>query len=283
MFWVPASHAMLISLVSLTPGQNPYTGGVPSLINGGVGFNEYGGGLSPRDGGAGVYMPVSGTAKIGLLVELELSQSSLEPVPDQITFIFVFFDDALDQWGPGEWADDPTSVELEAVKKTVLNSDGDPWRSAGYSFGMGQWVGVGGSDPTAPYINDFHGIYDDDRNVANPVPGPGNTFGLPNSTQIAFEIVVHGRQEGEARVLIPGRDPYGDIITEFDTGTMDGSGTDYLTYTYAPTGSDEPYTWMPRNGRTKKNAFPILVIPEPGSLTLLMVGGIALHRRRRTA
>ncbi len=274
-----SANAMIVTLVARS-GPNAYTGGAPSLSNGSVGNNVAGGGVLPSAGGAGMTVQTSGTATMGIVVQLLGGTDGIYQNPDTTdgrnqlsTAIFFLASQTLGATG---------AVDLAGVNHTAVNQFGNEWRTFAYSTGMNHWIstrtgGVGGDllGGTAPFIENFHQIDFDDI----PAGGQGgNEAGLPNATFLATEIIVHGITLGaEARLV-------------FNTGNSEFFTENSKAYGFV---NSAPATvhggsnaapggfWYAANGRTKQNAFPIeVVIPEPASLAILGMGALALLRKR---
>jgi len=253
----------------------------PTLLNGGVGLNQAGGGLSPFFGGPGIVVQTSGTAKMGVAVQLidgTINDLGTVRGPNQLSTAVVFFNQqALGTLG---------SVDLAGVSTKAVNDVGNLWHTINFSTGMNHWIGLGGvltGDPNAPLIEDYHSIQFDDM-ASDPTPGTpagGNSAGIAPFINL-MEITVHGIGPVGAQARVT-----------FDSGNSEffneGSGQYGFRATLAAAGghhfgdngSPGGY-WIPGNGATNKNAFPIeVIIPEPATLSLLVIGTAAMLRRRK--
>jgi hypothetical protein len=274
-----SANALTVSIVARS-GPNAYTGGTPSLSNGSVGSNTTAGGLLPSAGGAGITVPVSGTATMGIVLELlgGTNVQSGADNPNQISTATIFFANEPQVGQTGV-------VDLAGINHTSVNRFGNEWRTAAYSTGMNQWIntrtgGVGGDlqGGTVPFVEAFHQINFDDI----PAGGQGgNAFGAPNATFLLTEIIVHGVGPvgSEARIV------FNTGSTEFFTEESEAYGFQNVNLSGTSQHGGDNATpggfWYARNGRIKGNAFPIeVVIPEPASVAILGLGALALLRKR---
>ncbi len=256
----PAPGATL-TIVALD-GPHAYTGGVPSLTNGGVGINASGGGLPPSAGGPGITVEQGCTARIGVVVELR------DGVPNQLSIANIYF--------TGAPSGSPGAVDLAGVVHTATNAGGNLWNRCQFTTGMDHWIAgaTGGGQPTltgggpAPFVENFHVLADDSSGLGG---GSGNTFDQPNATFLLTEIVVHGVGPvgAEARVnfdVAPGATFLAsDAFTPFTFQNADPP----------PAGAFNGLgRWWARNGRLATNAFPIEII-DPCNVT--DVGGCCLQ------
>jgi hypothetical protein len=274
-----SANAAEVWLVSLEAGQNPWTGGEPSLANGNTGvFNGKGNNSlantdapaiteRPCDGGPGLCVTVSGTARMGVV----LSLSGGSEGSDQISTFNGFFDSVLN----GDGTPDPNVadgiIELAAINFTGTNDNGEIWHKLTYSTGM-EWA-LGNPVPP-PFIENFHQI-SEDKATTGPVGhlGGGNSLG-GNDLWLHTEIVVHG--------LPAGLDKETRLTWNFTETEVFGEDGGLIGNQTADQTLEGPGSWTPRNALDQKSAWPIQVaVPEPATMGLVVIGAVALLRRRR--
>jgi hypothetical protein len=276
------ASALNVYLVALS-GPNAYHGGVPSLTNGSVGVNSSGGGATAAAGGAGIAVTPSGTGRIGILIELLSGTDGTYQNPDtpngsnQLTTALVYFNQ--DTQGT------PASVDLAGIEFTSVNDHGEEWSTATYSLGMWHWInwrydGEGGAiapGATPPLIEDYHLFTADD--VSTCPDGNlcgGNSF-EGNRLLLLQAITVHGRGLDTASIIFDTTSTFFETEGGKAYGFVSGApGPIHGGNQAAPGGY-----WYAANGRTKMNAFRIESIPEPASVALLGLAGVAVLRRRR--
>lgn len=286
---VSSAQALNIYMVALD-GPNAYTGGVPTLANGSVGNNTSGApaGVKPSAGGAGMtVIGPSGTARMGIVIQLldgTYDQDGTVVVnPNQLATATLFMNQIAN---PGVLG----IVDLANVQLTAQNDANELWHTEAYSTGMINWVtdlrNGGTLTETAPLIEDYHLISFDDEaacpNAGGHLVCGGNSFAGRN-LWLHTVITVHGK--------VASTDPTQEARVSWDSGLTEFFNNDSDAYGFvnaAPANhggsSNTPGGfWFPVNGRAKGNAFPIevVMVPEPATLSLLGLAGLAVMRRRR--
>lgn len=266
-----SAQALEITLVARS-GPNAYTSGVPSLLNGNIGTNAAGGGLHPSAGGPGITVGVSGTARMGVVIRLMggtyNEDGNVVVNNNQLSTAIVF----LNQQALGNLG----AVDVTGVSLTATNDLDNPWGTCNSSTGMAPFfAGCTYVGPGAPLIENAHLITFDDVPSGG---GGGNSFG-DNRTFLHSEFIVHGiagHVGEEARVT------FDTSLSEF----FNEASQQYGFQATAAQGHGGSTTfrggyWVPINGAKANNAFPIEVtIPEPATLSLLVIGAAAMLRRR---
>jgi hypothetical protein len=258
---VASANAAYVSIVALD-GPNAYVGGTPSLLNGGVGTqNIEGTGGSPAEGGPGIVIAApSATARIGVVVELADPSATVDGVN-------LFFEAAGLGGTPG-------SVDISSSDLVATNSFGNAWVAGIYANGTGlkDWddagqVGNSGAF-NGTFIENYHLLASDQVSKGGEGGNTGGSF-------LLNEIVVHG--------VIGNADGSVYDMVGFSSSQMEVFN-DFALLSYIAGGgpvSDHLTQWAARNGYNRKSGFPIVVLPEPGALSLLALGGLAVIRRRK--
>jgi len=272
------ASAAWMSIVALD-GPNAWTGGEPSATNGAIGVNFLGVGATPQAGGPGIVIAgPSATARIGVVVECVAASPT-----SNIDTVNLFFTGLTGGGGTPT----PGAANIAAVQDSATNALGHIWERFQYPNGtsMKDWAD-GGFTPYGPVVEEYNVNASDQ---IGGVEGEGGNFaGQANETFLLQDVTIHGvlgADDGSVYTLLG-----------FDTGATEvfASGPDVNTgtgvlehhqYVYTDVGLEPALGhsgfWYARNGRAAKTAFPVVVLPEPGALSLLALGGLALIRRRK--
>lgn len=227
---------------------------------------------------------------------------------------------AVVDWSVSDWTN-VNQVSTTGTLVTAVNlgsiDDGDqvandvgpttPVTVNGVTFGTDPGVNdptlftTGVSDFVRPnYINgSITGLSDADGilllNSYERSPGPvGELTGLTIGQAYEIQVLIDRNSSSSSHSFGSLANP-GDTITaaDYDADTIDvpALSPSIFTGTFVADAATQeilisefngPFNGVPTlSGVGEANAFQLRAVPEPGSLTLLAIGGLALHKRRR--
>jgi hypothetical protein len=274
-FVAATANAGNVSIVALS-GPHAWQGGTPSPTNGAVtayaNVPALNADLPSTGGTSGITVGISQTAQFGVVVEL--FAGTLPSTGNEVGIANLFF-------GVPAANHDAGAVDMAGIMGGTRDAGGD-WNEIRFGNGsaMLAWV-QGGQTPYGPAVEDSHIIISDDTGVAGGTGG----VGADGSANLLAKWTIHGAgAEGQTARLLAAFELF------VDSGSLEvGANTQWTQDTIgtATGGSDAsplhqnfpPQFWL-RNGLAAKNAFIIEVVPEPATLSLLALGGLALLRRR---
>ena len=261
--------------------------------------NSDAGQLSPCMGGPGLCVEPSGTARMGVVISLIGGTSSqtttiFDGFGQQISTSLQFFDSlensaTISGGVANEIIDLSNYTSINPL--AAHNDQGELWHLLDHSTGMIEWLRDMDNEP-APFIENYHQITEDLQTNAPPGHQGGGNTANGNHTWLHSIVTVHGTLDGmsqtdsngnglETRLIWDqtGKAEFFNQIEKIPMIKMSSEipileGDELITST----------GWVPRNGFGQKSAWPIEVgtyVPEPASLSLIILGGLGLFVRRK--
>jgi hypothetical protein len=233
-----------------------------------VNLDTWQGGEPTAEDLAGVTLPLGGTARLGIVIELMdgTYEDTGEYVQNQISTAIPF----LDVLGA------TTSVRLVSTRMLAVNDAGETWHTEGYATGMNHWA----YDQTAapgPLLNAYHLIAFDDRPSRPPGhTGGGNSF-AGRRIILLSEIVVEPVEccdQVASVVFAPNISEYFSEDSQ-QLPTIFGGGGGVLNHGGHSLNARRGYMYV-RNAHTQASAFEIQVTPS-NSGACCLGGGVCTY------